>query len=208
MTAVNRIGAMLVGMLGVCAGVPACTQVSEYVSQIQSSAASRKQEIKDEEQAEALAANFRRIIVEKMVSARILVNAHPYEGLFVMPAAEFARLRDILSRTEAVRPAHGENVVVYVSHPSFLTLELKDAQGLVYELPMMDHYWMRKSEADALLPDRARRSDEPCWCLPDADFAELQKLPTVRQARAWGRLYSPGTSLVMPNAPSAEPAAM
>lgn len=177
--------------------MPACTSVSDYFNPTQ------KQERLEEEQAEQVVNTFRQKMMQ-MVSARILVNAHPYEGNFIMPAAEFAILRDILSRTETVPMAHGENVVVYVSYPSFQTLVLKDAEGRIYDLPMLDQLWMRKSQAQALLPTRPRCSNEPRWCLPDEDYAALQTLPTVRQARAWGRLYSPGkTALIMPNgAPS------
>ena len=180
-------------VVGVLAGLPACARLHAYLHR------EAPPQPTEEEVAEDMAARFRSNLAEKIVSARVLVNAGPYEGLSAMPAAEFRRLRDILSRTEAVKPARGRNEVVYVSYPFFLTLILKDAQGNEYDLPMMERLWMRKSEADALPPDRARRSDEPCWCLPDADYDALYALPTVRQSRAWGRLYSHGTTLVVPN---------
>lgn len=156
-------------------------------------------------QRQAVVKKLQRIAVEDMKSARILVNAHPYEQLFYLTPKECEQLRNIISHSEAVPPAKGKPQVIFVSYPSFETLVLLDNQGREYDLPMLARLWMKKSEADALAEDRMRRSDEPHWCLPDEDYAALQALPTLRQARLWAKLHSQGSALVIPNSPEPPP---
>lgn len=190
-----------IGCIALATLLTACSQVVDYYTQ------RRQQRMLEQEiqQADTLAASMRRLIAEKAVKAKILVNAHPYEGAFVMPAKEFAQLKDILSRMEPVIPAIGEPQVVFVSYPAFETLVFVDAEKGEYDLPVLERQWMKKSEAETLLPTRPRRSDEPRWCLPDADYDALMALPTVRQAQTWAKWHSRGTALVVPNAPKPEP---
>ena len=170
---------------------PACTQVSEYMQLMFMDA--------EEDAAEDNLEFFRWVLKDRAVSAKIQVEAYPYMEEFRLSPDEFARMRDILLNSRTVPVALNRDVVVFVAYGSFETLILTDAQGQSYDLPVITRVWMKQSQADSLTPSRVKRSDEPRWYLPDADYDAFFSLPTIRKATEWGQRHARGKNIALPN---------
>lgn len=107
-----------------------------------------------------------------------------------VPPEQLARLKDILSRLRPVPPAMGEDYFIHALWLAYADIRFSDAKG---DMEGRLHGFsiispksiMPESEAKGLSPRREKYPYEARWYLPDADYAQLEALPIITQARRW-----------------------
>ena len=104
-----------------------------------------------------------------------------------VPNDQLVQLKEILSHLRPVAPAMGEKDMSHAYWLAHAIISFSDAQGKVgpFSWPWVSvinpKSIMPESKARELDPDREKSTYEPGWYLPDAQFAQFESLPIVKQ---------------------------
>lgn len=165
----------IVLLAGLAALQPACTTAARQ--QEYAEAAGRMEES---------AAQFRQAVAQSAgAKLRMLSSTSEAEQELPVPAEEYALLREILQHTVAAPPALESDDTGRKDYAWVAELIFADAHGVELTGIVVNYdRWMPNSRARKLRPERIRPWDTPDWSLPDADYAALCSLPTLRRVRA------------------------